>query len=89
MVAMLTGGLAAMTVPADASGAGRELHTRTALLPLAIDSQRLQVRSGPPALGEHGVALLGGLGYSADQIAQLLAEGVVGAAAAQATHTAG
>ena len=77
---LATGGLAAMTVPPDASGAGRELHTRTALLPLAIDGERLQVRRGPPALGEHGAALLAELGYSARQIEQLLADGVLGGA---------
>ena len=74
---LATGGLAAMTVPADASGAGREVPTRTALLPLAIDGERLQVRSGPPALGEHGAALLAGLGYSEDHIETLVQEGVV------------
>ena len=74
---LATGGLAPMTVPADASGAGREVHTRTALLPLAIDGERLQVRCGPPALGEHGTPLLVELGYSAADIASLHRDGVI------------
>ena len=74
---LATGGLAPMKVPADASGAGRELHTRTALLPLAIDGARLQVRQGPPGLGEHGAALLASLGYGEYQIEELVAQGVV------------
>jgi crotonobetainyl-CoA:carnitine CoA-transferase CaiB-like acyl-CoA transferase len=75
---LATGGLAPMTVPADASGAGHELHTRTALLPLAIDGERLQVRQGPPGLGEHGTSLLSELGYDPAQIVQLQADAVVG-----------
>jgi len=78
---LATGGLAEMTVPADASGAGREVHTRTALLPLAIDGGRLQVRCGPPGLGEHGEALLRELGYNDEQINALAAQGVVHTAA--------
>ena len=85
---LATGGLAAMTVPADASGAGRELQTRTALLPLAIDGERLQVRQGPPGLGEHGTALLAELGYSAGQINELVTQGVVGRAAPKDTRHA-
>ena len=72
-----TGGLAPITVPADASGAGREITTRTALLPLALDGVRLALRSGPPALGADSVALLGSLGNSAAQIEALRVEGVV------------
>ena len=83
-----TGGLAPMDIPADASGAGRVVHTRTALLPLAIDGERLRVRCGPPGLGEHGAALLKELGYSAGQITGLVADGVVGAAAPQDTPPA-
>ncbi len=74
---LATGGLAPMNIPPDASGAGATVHTRTALLPLAIDGQRLQVRLGPPALGEHGTALLVELGYSREQTEALVAEGVV------------
>ena len=74
---LATGGLAPMNIPADASGAGRELQTRTALLPLAMDGERLQVRAGPPGLGEHGVALLAELGYSAADIERLQHDGVI------------
>jgi crotonobetainyl-CoA:carnitine CoA-transferase CaiB-like acyl-CoA transferase len=66
-----------MDIPADASGAGRVVHTRTALLPLAIDGERLPVRCGPPSLGEHGTALLEELGYSAADIGRLQDDGVV------------
>jgi crotonobetainyl-CoA:carnitine CoA-transferase CaiB-like acyl-CoA transferase len=74
---LTTGGLAPMDIPADASGAGREVHTRTALLPLAIDGERLQVRCGPPGLGEHGAQLLAELGYTAEDVGRLRSEGVV------------
>ncbi len=76
---LATGGLAPVDVPADASGAAREIHTRTALLPLALDGQRLGVRSGPPGIGADTDALLASLGYDADAIASLRADGVIGA----------
>ena len=77
-----TGGLAPVTVPADASGAGRVIHTHAALLPLTMDGQRPPLRQGPPAVGEHTETLLGALGYSAGQIAELHQHGVVGLPAA-------
>ena len=46
-----TGGLATVTVPADASAAGPTLHTRAAMLPLTLGGQRLPLRSVPPAIG--------------------------------------
>ncbi len=73
-----TGGLAAVTVPADASGAGRAVQTQVPLLPLTLNGERLPVRSGPPALGAQTLTLLLELGYSDHAIAQLQAEGVVG-----------
>jgi crotonobetainyl-CoA:carnitine CoA-transferase CaiB-like acyl-CoA transferase len=73
-----TGGLAPVTVPADASGAGREVHTRAPLLPLSLDGQRLPLRNGPPALGGDTLALLRELGYADDRIAQLQAARVIG-----------
>ncbi len=74
---LATGGLAPLSVPADASGAGHAVQTRAPLLPLTLDGQRLPVRHGPPSLGQHGTALLRELGYSTGEIAKLRADGVV------------
>jgi crotonobetainyl-CoA:carnitine CoA-transferase CaiB-like acyl-CoA transferase len=76
---LATGGLAPVTIPADASTAGRALETRTALLPLALGGTRLPVRLPPPALGEHTAAVLNELGYTDAQIEALRAAGVIGA----------
>jgi crotonobetainyl-CoA:carnitine CoA-transferase CaiB-like acyl-CoA transferase len=74
-----TGSLAPVTVPADASGAGRPIDTRMALLPLAIDGRRSPIRQGPPALGEHTRAVLGEIGYDEAAIDALVADGVIAA----------
>lgn len=73
-----TGGLAAVTLPPDASGAGREIDTRVPLLPVTVGGERPAVRHAPPRVGEHTAALLQALGYSPDEIEGLRREGVVG-----------
>jgi crotonobetainyl-CoA:carnitine CoA-transferase CaiB-like acyl-CoA transferase len=74
-----TGGLAPVTLPADASSAGHEVHTRTPLLPLTLDGQRPGVRQPPPRVGEHTHALLRELGYADAEIVALQAARVVAA----------
>ena len=59
-----SGGLAPITLPD-----GRE--TKTVLMPVLLDGQRLGVRLSPPKLGEHNAELLAALGYSTEEIAQL------------------
>jgi crotonobetainyl-CoA:carnitine CoA-transferase CaiB-like acyl-CoA transferase len=46
-------------------------------LPVAFDDEAPQLRLQPPAVGEHTDAILGGLGYSPDQIAALRAAGAI------------
>ena len=77
---LATGGLAEVTLPPDASGAGQAISTRTALLPLTLDGERLRVRAAPPALGQDTQALLADLGYTAEDLRQLTEAGVVGCA---------
>ena len=76
---LATGGLAPVTVPPDASCAGTAVQTRTALLPLTMDGERLGVRAAPPSLGEHTEVLLNELGYSPADIEALRQARVVGA----------
>ena len=74
-----TGGLAPLTL-AD----GRE--TRVPLLPLTLDGQRLPLRSAPPALGQHSRELLRELGYSDEDMADLLQAGVIAEPEARDGH---
>ena len=76
---LATGGLAPVSLPADASRAGRTVNTRTALLPLSLDGKRLGLRAAPPALGQDTRLILQGLGYLHEDIDALLREGVIGA----------
>ncbi|MFD0666679.1 CaiB/BaiF CoA transferase family protein [Ramlibacter sp. MAHUQ-53] len=75
---LATGGLAPVTLPADASGAGRAVETRTPLLPLALDGERLGLRAPPPALGEHTESLLRELGYDEAAIDGLRQARIIG-----------
>jgi crotonobetainyl-CoA:carnitine CoA-transferase CaiB-like acyl-CoA transferase len=74
---LATGGLADVTLPPDASGAGEPVSTRTALLPLTLAGERLRLRAAPPALGQDTQALLSQLGYTDDELRQLIDAGVV------------
>jgi hypothetical protein len=75
---LATGGLTPVTVAADNTGAGREIQTRVALLPLALNGERLQLRTNPPKLGADTIELLQSIGYSDDAIEQLKVDGVIG-----------
>lgn len=74
---LATGGLTSVSIPADASGAGKAVETRTALLPLSMNGQRLPLRAAPPSLGQDTRALMQELGYAQSDIAHLMAIGVV------------
>jgi crotonobetainyl-CoA:carnitine CoA-transferase CaiB-like acyl-CoA transferase len=74
---LATGGLADVTLPPDASGAGKPVATRTALLPLTMDGERLRLRAAPPALGQDTQTLLTQLGYSNEDVKQLADAGIV------------
>ena len=69
-----TGGLAEVVLT-DGERAGKT--ARTTLMPLRMDGQRLPVRSSPPTVGQHTAELLQGLGYTAEDIAQLQSSGAV------------
>jgi crotonobetainyl-CoA:carnitine CoA-transferase CaiB-like acyl-CoA transferase len=74
---LATGGLAPTQVPADANGAGRAVSTRSALLPLALDGQRLPLRRQPPSIGEHSRQVMLDLGYSHTDIQALVDQGII------------
>ena len=74
-----SGGLAPVTLSADASAAGRAVDTRTALLPLTLGGERLALRAAPPSLGQHTEGLLSELGYHEREIQQLREANVIGA----------
>lgn len=74
---LATGGLAPVTIAADNTGAGREIETRVALLPIALEGVRLQVRKAPPKIGADTVELLQSIGYTPEEISALKDNGVV------------
>jgi crotonobetainyl-CoA:carnitine CoA-transferase CaiB-like acyl-CoA transferase len=47
-------------------------------LPLTLGSWPGPARTNPPKLGEHTLAIMAELGYSLDQIEELIQEGVIG-----------
>ncbi len=65
-----SGGLLEMTLPGG-------VKTRLPALPLELDGQRFGVRLSPPESGEHADEVLGEAGFDADEIAALVASGVV------------
>jgi len=75
---LATGGLTPVTIAADNTGAGREIETRVALLPLALNGERLQLRRNPPKLGADTVELLQSIGYGDEDIEKLKNDGVIG-----------
>jgi len=75
---LATGGLAPVTIAADNTGAGKTIETRVALLPLALNGERLGLRCPPPSLGADTRDLLKGIGYNEVDINTLLANGVIG-----------
>ena len=74
---LATGGLAPTEVPADASGSGKPVSTRSPLLPLALDGQRLPLRHNPPSIGQHSRQVLQALGYSEQEVQSLIEQGVI------------
>ena len=56
----------------------REGSFRTVASPLRADGERLALRQRPPALGEHSRDVLAELGYDANKIDALIADGAVG-----------
>jgi crotonobetainyl-CoA:carnitine CoA-transferase CaiB-like acyl-CoA transferase len=74
---LATGGLAPTEVPADASGAGKPVSTRSPLLPLTLDGQRLPLRHNPPSIGQHSRQVLQALGYSEQEVQSLIEQGAI------------
>lgn len=72
-----TGGLAPIEIRPDCSGANRTVHTEVALLPLQLEDHRLGIRLPPPTLGEHTEELLIDLGYSTEEISELVKNNIV------------
>jgi crotonobetainyl-CoA:carnitine CoA-transferase CaiB-like acyl-CoA transferase len=80
-----TGGLADIRLP-DGDRAGETV--RTTLFPITMQGRRLGVRLDPPKISEHMRELLRDVGYAADAIDALVAQGAVAANDAVENHLA-
>ena len=74
---LATGGLAPVTIAADNTSSGKDIETRAALLPLALNGERLRIRNAPPRIGADTIELLQSLGYSAAEINSLRDQGII------------
>lgn len=72
-----SGGLAPVTLSADASSAGEPIETMAALLPVEIDGIRPPLRLPPPGIGADTAAILADLGYAPGAVAALARDGVI------------
>lgn len=83
--------LGELSAHAQTEQSGMILHDdtfRTVASPVRIDGARLDLRSRPPALGEHSRPVLSELGFTNDKIDTLIAEGVVGSSTKNAPSDA-
>ena len=80
-----TGGLADIRLP-DGDRAGETV--RTTLFPITMQGRRLGVRLDPPKISEHMRELLRDVGYAADAIDALVAQGAVAENDAAENHPA-
>jgi crotonobetainyl-CoA:carnitine CoA-transferase CaiB-like acyl-CoA transferase len=69
-----TGGLADVRLP-DGDKAGATV--KTTLFPITLEGRRLGVRIDPPTMGEHTRELLAAIGYSPDDIDDLIEQSAV------------
>jgi len=69
-----TGGLADLRLP-DGDKAGATV--KTTLFPITLEGRRLGVRIDPPTMGEHTRELLAAIGYSSDDIDDLIEQSAV------------
>lgn len=74
---LATGGLAPVTIAADNTSSGKDIETRAALLPLALNGERLRIRNAPPRIGADTIELLQSLGYSTAEINSLRDQGII------------
>jgi crotonobetainyl-CoA:carnitine CoA-transferase CaiB-like acyl-CoA transferase len=62
-----------MVVTVESNGSGRNEPLKLVASPITMDPSAFCLRHAPPTLGEHGVEILGELGYSPARIAELRA----------------